>query len=54
MKREDTDYTLWNYYVFRSLRTNNHLEGWYYRLNNVVHLHFYLFIGAIRNDYAYN
>ena len=48
------DYTLWNYYDFRSLRTNNHLEGWYHRLNNVVHPHFYLFIGAIQNDYAYN
>ncbi|CAF3969809.1 unnamed protein product, partial [Rotaria sp. Silwood1] len=40
------------------LRTNNHVEGWHHRLNNdlnnVVHPHFYLFIRAIQNDYAYN
>ena len=52
------DYTLWNYYDFKSFRINNHLEGWHHRLNNdlhnVVHLHFYLFIRAIQNDYAYN
>ena len=41
------DYTLWNYYDFRSLRTNNHLEGWHHRLNNVVtyiHIFIYLFV----------
>ncbi|CAF3401864.1 unnamed protein product [Rotaria socialis] len=52
------DHVLWNYYDFKSLRTNNHLEGWHHRLNNdlnnVVHPHFYLFIRAIQNDYAYN
>ncbi|CAF1103817.1 unnamed protein product [Rotaria sordida] len=52
------DYVLWNYYNFKSLRTNNHVEGWHHRLNNdlnnVVHPHFYLFIRAIQNDYAYN
>ena len=52
------DSVLWNYYDFKSLRTNNHLEGWHHRLNidlhNVVHQHFYLFIRAIQNDYAYN
>ena len=48
------DFLWWNYYDFRSLRTNNHLEGWHHRLNNVVHPHFYLFIRAIENDYAYN
>ncbi|CAF1106231.1 unnamed protein product [Rotaria sordida] len=50
------DYTLWNYYDFESLRTNNNLEGWHHRLNsdlnNVVHPHFYMFIRAIQNDYA--
>ncbi len=32
-------------------------EGWHHRLNNdlnIVHPHFYLFIRAIQNDYAYN
>ena len=48
------DSVLWNYYDFKSLRTNNHVEGWYYRLNNVIYPHFYLFIRAIQNDYAYN
>ncbi|CAF3297135.1 unnamed protein product [Rotaria sp. Silwood2] len=52
------DYILWNYYDFKSSTTNNHLEGCHHRLNNdlnnVVHPHFYLFILAIPNDYAYN
>jgi hypothetical protein len=52
------DYTLWNYYDFKSLRTNNSVEGWHHRLNsdlnNVVHPHFYVFIRAIQNDFAYN
>ena len=52
------DSVLWNYYDFKSLRTNNHIEGWHHRLNNnlnnVVYPHFYLFIRAIQNDYAYN
>ena len=48
------DFVLWNYYDFKSLRTNNYVEGWHHRLNNVVYPHFYLFIRAIQNDYAYN
>ena len=48
------DSVLWNYYDFKSLRTNNHVEEWHHRLNNVVCPHFYLFIRAIQNDYAYN
>jgi hypothetical protein len=51
------DRVLWNYYDFKSLRTNNHVEGWHHRLNNdlnIVHPHFYIFIRAIQNDYAYN
>ena len=52
------DSVLWNYYDFKSLRTNNYVEGWHHRLNNnlnnVVYPHFYLFIRAIQNDYAYN
>ena len=48
----------WNYYDFKSLRTNNHVERWHHRLNNnlnnVVYPHSYLFIRAIQNDYAYN
>ena len=52
------DSVLWNYYDFKSLRTNNHVEEWHHRLNNnlnnVVYPHFYLFIRAIQNDYAYN
>ena len=49
---------LWNYYDFKTLRTNNHIEGGHHRLNNdlnnVVYPHFYLFIRAIQNNYAYN
>ena len=37
------DSVLWSYYDFKSLRTNNYVEGWHHRLNNVVYLHF-LFI----------
>ncbi len=51
------DRVLWNYYDFKSLRTNNHVEGWHHRLNNylnIVHPHFYLSIRAIQNGYAYN
>ena len=52
------DFVLWNYYDFKSLRTNNHVEGWHHRLNNdlnnVVYPQFYLFIRTIQNDYAYN
>ena len=48
------DSVLWNYYDFKSLRTNSHVKGWHHRLNNVVYPHFYLFIPAIQNDYAYN
>ena len=48
------DSVLWNYYDFKSLRTNNHVKGWYHRLNNTVYPHLYLFICAIQNDYAYN
>jgi hypothetical protein len=52
------EFSLWNYYDFESLRTNNHVEGWHHRLNNdlnnINHPHFYLFIRAIQNDYAYN
>ncbi|CAF3713684.1 unnamed protein product [Rotaria sp. Silwood1] len=51
-------YTLWNYYDFKNLRTNNSLDRWHHRLNsdlnNAVHPHFYVFIHAIQNDYAYN
>ena len=48
------DSVLWNYYDFKSLRTNNYVKGWHHRLNNAVYPHFYLFIRAIQNDYAYN
>ena len=52
------DMTLWNYYDFKSLRTNNHVEGWHHRrhtdLNNVTHPHFYVFLRTSQNDYAYN
>ena len=52
------DSVLWNYYDFKSLRTNNHVEEWHHRLNNdlnnVVYPYFYLFIRAIQNNYAYN
>ena len=52
------DSVLWNYYDFKSLRINNHVERWHHRLNNdlnnVVYPYFYLFIRAIQNDYAYN
>ncbi|CAF1113890.1 unnamed protein product [Didymodactylos carnosus] len=38
--------------------TNNSLEGWHHRLNidlnHIIHPHFYMFIRAIQNDYAYN
>ncbi len=33
------------------------VKGWHHRLNNdlnIVHPHFYLFIRAIQNEYAYN
>ncbi|CAF1075997.1 unnamed protein product [Rotaria sordida] len=50
--------TIWNYYDFKSLKTNNHVEGCHHRLNNdlnnVVHPHFYIFIHVIQHDYAYN
>ncbi|CAF2107579.1 unnamed protein product [Rotaria magnacalcarata] len=32
------DYTLWNYFDFKSLRTSNNLEGWHPRLNNDLHV----------------
>ena len=52
------DSVLWNYYDFKSLRTNNHVEGWDHRLNNDlnngIYPHFYLFTHAIQNDCAYN
>ncbi|CAF1035928.1 unnamed protein product [Didymodactylos carnosus] len=39
-------------------KTNNSLEGWHHRLNtdlnHIIHPHFYMFIRAIQNDYAYN
>ena len=37
------DFVLWNYYDFKSLRTNNHVGGWHHRLNNVVYLLFVQF-----------
>ncbi|CAF0967938.1 unnamed protein product [Didymodactylos carnosus] len=50
--------SLWNYFNFKSLRTNNNLEDRHYRLNNdlnhINHPHFYVFIRAIQNDYAHN
>ncbi|CAF4579652.1 unnamed protein product [Rotaria sp. Silwood1] len=52
------DYTLWNYFDFKSLRTNNNLEDWHHRLNNdlnnVVHPHFYILIRSVQNDHAYD
>ncbi|CAF1163796.1 unnamed protein product, partial [Didymodactylos carnosus] len=52
------DLSLWNYFDFKSSRTNNSSEGWHHRLNtdlnHVIHPHFYMFIRAIQNDYAYN
>ena len=52
------DSVLWNYYDFKSLRINNYVERWHHRLNNdlnnVVYPHFYLFIRAIQNGYAYS
>ena len=44
------DSVLWNYYDFKSLRTNNHVERWHHRLNNDlkimsnIHIFIYLFV----------
>ena len=45
------DSVLWNYYDFKSLKTNNHIEGWLDQLIKVVHPHLSM---QIQNDYAYN
>ncbi|CAF0812874.1 unnamed protein product [Didymodactylos carnosus] len=52
------DLSLWNYFDFKSSRTNNSLEGWHHRLNfdlnHIIHPHFYMIIRAVQNNYAHN
>ena len=36
------DSVLWNYYDLKSLKTENHIEGWLDQLINVVHPHLFM------------